>query len=46
VGAEALPHDGRSRRSKETKPTTFETVTTVEASSCEGYNKLCTIILI
>jgi transposase len=27
VGAQALPYDGRSRDSRETKPTTFETLT-------------------
>jgi hypothetical protein len=27
VGAKALSHDGRPRRSRETKPTTFETLT-------------------
>ena len=27
VGAQALPHDGRSRSSRETQPTTFETLT-------------------
>src|SRR3712207_3519370 len=27
VGAQTLPHDGRSRDSRETKPTTFETLT-------------------
>src|SRR5215207_8827548 len=27
VGAEALPHDGGPRRNRETKPTTFETLT-------------------
>jgi transposase-like protein len=27
VGAQALPYDGRPPRSRETKPTTFETLT-------------------
>ena len=27
MGTQALPYDGRSRRSTETKPTTFETLT-------------------
>jgi hypothetical protein len=27
VGAQTLPHDGRPPRSRETKPTTFETLT-------------------
>jgi hypothetical protein len=31
VGAEALPLDGSPQRSKETEPTTFETLTTVMA---------------
>ncbi len=28
MGSEALPHDGRLRRGRKTKPTTFETLTT------------------
>jgi hypothetical protein len=33
VGAKALPHDGRPQDSAETKPTTFEALTLVEAMS-------------
>jgi hypothetical protein len=33
VGAKALPHDARPQYSAETKPTTFEALTLVEAMS-------------
>jgi len=33
VGSEALPHDGRPRSSRKTKPTTFETLTK-DATQC------------
>jgi hypothetical protein len=35
VGAQTLPHDGRLSRSRETKPTTFETLTTTSEDEVE-----------
>jgi hypothetical protein len=39
VGAHALPHDGRPRSSRETEPTTFETLTDTVGLFNEGASK-------
>jgi hypothetical protein len=40
VGAQALPHDGRPRSARKTKPTTFETLTYLKRLSLAHRVKL------